>query len=584
MFEGNRKSHLLMVFSLLLLTWGVAHGQTTSFSYQGRLTDGGNPATGNYDLQFALFDSLSGGTQIGTTQAVSAVPVSGGVFTTQLDFGVGAFSGANRFLEISVRPAGGGSFTTLAPRQQISSMPYAIRTLSAASADTATNATQLGGVAASQYVQTTDSRLADSRPPTPGSSNYIQNTISSQASSNFNISGNGTAAGTLSGNVVNAATQFNIGGNRVFSASATAAQATTSIGVGTPLANGPAFDSSFFGYQAGANTTYGYNSFFGSQAGQANQGGGDNSFFGAYAGLANTSGNDNTFVGYSTGTANQSGSGNTLIGSAAKLGSSNLTNATAIGTNAEVDTSNSMVLGSVGTNVGIGTTTPRARLDVVGGSAWTSAGWAGSVQLQNASAIGWTINSAGSHFGIGQTNGGLYFFRSLSPIGNNSFPAIYSLVIDDLGQVGINTIAPDMNLTVNGGADKPGGGSWATFSDERLKNIKGRFTPGLKAVMQLQPIRYQYKPDNALGIKSEGEHVGFGAQAVQKIIPEAVTKDDKGYLLVNNDPIMWTMLNAIKEQQSQIETLQKANAALNKRLQAVERTSRQKVGLGRGRR
>jgi trimeric autotransporter adhesin len=86
-----------------------------------------------------------------------------------------------------------------------------------------------------------------------------------------------------------------------------------------------------------------------------------------------------------------------------------------------------------------------------------------------------------------------------------------------------------------------------------LKNIKGRFTSGLKAVMQLQPWRYEYKRDNALNLKSEGEHVGFSAQAVQKIIPEAVTSTEQGYLLVNNDPILWTMLNAIKEQQAQIQ-------------------------------
>jgi nucleotide-binding universal stress UspA family protein len=75
--------------------------------------------------------------------------------------------------------------------------------------------------------------------------------------------------------------------------------------------------------------------------------------------------------------------------------------------------------------------------------------------------------------------------------------------------------------------------------------------------LQLQPLRYEYKPDNALGLKSSGEHIGFSAQAVEKIVPEAVTRNDKGYLLVNNDPIMWTMLNAIKEQQAQIDQQQK---------------------------
>jgi hypothetical protein len=124
-------------------------------------------------------------------------------------------------------------------------------------------------------------------------------------------------------------------------------------------------------------------------------------------------------------------------------------------------------------------------------------------------------------------------------------------------------------LSVNGTANKPGGGSWDVFSDERLNNIRGRFNSGLKAVMQLQPIRYEYKRDNNLGLKSEGEHVGFGAQALQKIIPEAVTKNANGYLMVNNDPILWTMLNAIKEQQKEILELkgqiQKLRSAVHRR-------------------
>ena len=58
-----------------------------------------------------------------------------------------------------------------------------------------------------------------------------------------------------------------------------------------------------------------------------------------------------------------------------------------------------------------------------------------------------------------------------------------------------------------------------------------------------------------MGLKSEGDHIGFGAQAVQEIIPEAVSRNQNGYLQVNNDPILWTMLNAIKEQQKEIEQL-----------------------------
>ena len=123
------------------------------------------------------------------------------------------------------------------------------------------------------------------------------------------------------------------------------------------------------------------------------------------------------------------------------------------------------------------------------------------------------------------------------------------------GNVGIGTTAPTALLSVNGTANKPGGGSWDVFSDERLKNIKGNFNSGLQAVMQLQPLRYEYTKNNALKINSPGEHIGFGAQAVQKIIPEAVSTTSQGYLTINNDPILWTMLNAIKEQQREIEQL-----------------------------
>jgi len=46
---------------------------------------------------------------------------------------------------------------------------------------TATNASQLGGVAANQYVLTGDARLSDARGPTAGSTNCIQNGTTIQA-------------------------------------------------------------------------------------------------------------------------------------------------------------------------------------------------------------------------------------------------------------------------------------------------------------------------------------------------------------------------------------------------------------------
>ena len=206
----NRR--LLIVCVLLLLMVSPTYGQTTVFTYQGRLSDGGAPANGAYDLQFKLFD------------------------------------------------------TALSPRQPVIATPYAIRSTSAATAETAstaTNATQLGGVAAGQYVLTSDSRLSDPRSPTAGSANYIQNTTAQQAGSNFNISGNGTAGGTLSANIVNASTQYNIGGNRVFAIG----QSNTFVGIAAGRANTTGTSNSFFGSGAGASNTTGVsNLFFGNGA------------------------------------------------------------------------------------------------------------------------------------------------------------------------------------------------------------------------------------------------------------------------------------------------------------------------------
>jgi len=111
----------------------------TGFTYQGRLKTGGAPLTGTADFQFSLWDAAgtgsppTGGNQVGATQAVNSVAVTGGLFTVQLnaagEFGATAFNGDARWLQIAVRsPAGSGTFTTLSPRQPLSPTPYALQT------------------------------------------------------------------------------------------------------------------------------------------------------------------------------------------------------------------------------------------------------------------------------------------------------------------------------------------------------------------------------------------------------------------------------------------------------------------------
>jgi len=405
------KTMVLSAALFLVLTTGV-HAQTTSFTYQGKLTDSGVSPNAQYDFTFRLFDSASGGAQVGSDIVTSGVQVTAGIFTVNLDFGT-SFPGANRWLEINIKPAGSpGGYQQLLPRQTLTSTPYAIRSANSTLADvatlanTATNSTQLGGVPADQYVQTTDSRMADARNPVPGSPSYVQVNPSPAQAANFNIAGTGNAT------VFDAANQYNIGGSRVLSVpgsnntfagvssgnSNTTGARNALFGKSAGFANTQGADNSFFGYQAGlsnntgnfnsffggsaglhttvgdqnaffgesagqANTTGNNNAFFGKSAGfnsnadsnsffgfssgSANQTGIGNSFFGFSSGLANQGGAGNTFIGRSSGGTNVSGSRNTLIGDSANLGASNLINASAIGALSFVASSNSLVLGSI---------------------------------------------------------------------------------------------------------------------------------------------------------------------------------------------------------------------------------------------
>lgn len=127
---------LIITVILLSLFAVCAVAQSSEFTYQGRLLDNTLPPTANYDFEFSLWDSLVAGTQQGTTQTVTGVAVANGIFTVRLNFGA-QFNGTARFLQIAVRPAGGPTYTTLAPRQPFTSAPYAIKSNSASSADSA---------------------------------------------------------------------------------------------------------------------------------------------------------------------------------------------------------------------------------------------------------------------------------------------------------------------------------------------------------------------------------------------------------------------------------------------------------------
>lgn len=493
----SKKTFLIPAWLIVLLTFAATFGQTSSFTYQGKLLDSGSPANGQFDLTFRLFDG--GGTQIGGDLVKDDVQVTGGIFTVTLDFGASTFAtGSADSLEIAVRPgASSGAYTTLAPRQQLTSAPYAIKSANSSSADTAVDSTQLGGVAANQYVVTTDPRMTDARAPTAGSPNYIQNTTTLQAS-NFNITGNGTVGSTLSGNILNAATQFNIGGNRVLTSFVFPID---SLYVGFNSGTTSGSSNSFVGGFTGQVNVGNGNSFLGDRTGFNNTSGSLNSFVGLSAGGSNTTGGSNSFFGVNTGVSNSTGSLITIIGANANVSAGGLTNATAIGANALVSQNNSLVLGSINgvnnatadTNVGIGTMIPSQRLDVFG-DVRVGTGSTGCITNRSGSVIAGTCSSD------------LRFKKNVAPFGS---------------------VLPKFSA--------------------------------------LRPVYFDWRSDEFKDRNfGTGRAYGLIAQEVERAFPELVVTDESGYKAVNYSMLPIITIQAVKEQEAEIELQRQQIEALTK--------------------
>lgn len=127
------KAILLLTATFLALPTALqAAPLSTGFDYQGRLNDGPNPASGLFDLRFALFNAAQGGQPSAGPVTNASVSVSNGLFNTTIDFGAKIFDGTQYWLEIAVRPGGSNTaFAPLSPRQPIQATPYALHAFSA---------------------------------------------------------------------------------------------------------------------------------------------------------------------------------------------------------------------------------------------------------------------------------------------------------------------------------------------------------------------------------------------------------------------------------------------------------------------
>lgn len=237
-------------------------------------------------------------------------------------------------------------------------------------------------------------------------------------------------------------------------------------------------------------------------------------------------------------------------------------------------------------NVGIGTTAPGARLHVAaagtGNQSVIISSSLNKATFSNYDSdattsfdISGTIGSTSRLFTIHASNanqGNDFGGRIFEVYGHNGTSHIIGLSVLNTGRVGIGTNVPggQFELSLDQGR-KPSTNTWTVVSDERLKNINGKYNKGLKEILQLRTISFHYVNNGNRVFAQQvlnTEAVGFSAQEVQKIFPECVTVDEDGYLNLNIHAIIIASINAIQEQQVIIEKQ-------NKEIEVLKETSKQ---------
>ncbi|MDR1327545.1 MAG: tail fiber domain-containing protein [Heliobacteriaceae bacterium] len=299
-------------------------------------------------------------------------------------------------------------------------------------------------------------------------------------------------------------------------------QRNTAVGANAMYTNTTGYSNTALGYgtlysniRGTSNTAVGHYSLYTNTSGHYNTAIGPSSLY------SNTTGSENTAFGYYSLHENTTGGYNTSIGDFSLRYNTTGYNTTAIG-------HYSMYSNRTGYNN-------------------TALGY----YSLNSNTIGYN-NTAIGYYACRYVNAN---GSNKTCIGNNSGPAYGTgdtTSTDNQMWLGTSetTVYIPGKLTVTGTTTGPSE-TWST-SDIRLKNVKGENKSGLEKIKQLKVFNYTFKDD-----KKKTPRVGVIAQDLQKIFPDAVTKDEKGYLLIRMEDMFYALVNAVKE----LDT--KVNAALS---------------------
>jgi hypothetical protein len=358
-------------------------------------------------------------------------------------------------------------------------------------------------------------------------------------------------------------------------------------------------DLTVYGVTVGrGNSAVVTNTALGASALSTNSSGANNTAVGRNALLTNSTGSQNTAVGHGALTSNSIGSSNTAVGFSA------LTANTADG-NTAVGLQSLATNTSGGNNVAVGVNALNANVagsanTAVGSNALLSASTSGNTAIgyyagifitgQNNTAVGvQALNgTSGSSTGQGNvavgrealeavTSGdynvgiGLQCAQTLTSGDQNVY---IGYLVSPSSVTVSDEIAIGSGLTGKGTATAFIGGSsgaynaknvttWETTSDARIKKNIVDTDLGLQVVNAIRVRNFEYRkadeitdlPASAVVDKS-GLQLGVIAQELQTVLPECVTENTTGVLSVNTDPLVWYLINAVKELSAKVAQLE----------------------------
>lgn len=146
------------------------------------------------------------------------------------------------------------------------------------------------------------------------------------------------------------------------------------------------------------------------------------------------------------------------------------------------------------------------------------------------------------------------------------------LALDALGRVAVNNGLTNASYTFFVNGVSAGTGNWINASDERLKKNVSEISGALDIIMRLRGVRFYWRPTNErkvganLSLPVNEAQLGFIAQEVEKVVPEAVVKPGRGDASIyglNQESLIPVLVQAIKEQQAEIEQLRAKVTALS---------------------